>query len=122
MKKLEQIDGLAKVNGEKVMSEKAVRLQPLKNFGAFREKAKTEEQERYRRENGIIKDIEKQVCSKPFASPGVAISITATDYEFRQTILCENTRDPGPRSFGISSDIKLKLYQFISCNTSSVKR
>ena len=61
MKKLEEIDGLASVNGEIIMSEKAVRLQPLQNFEAVREKAKTEDQKKYRGENGIIKDIERQV-------------------------------------------------------------
>ena len=46
------------------MAETEVRLQPLKNFEAAREKAKTEEQKLYRRENGVIKDIERQV--RPF--------------------------------------------------------
>ena len=49
------------VNGEIVMAEKEVRLQPLKNFEAAREKAKTEAQALYRRENGVINDIERQV-------------------------------------------------------------
>ena len=63
MKKLQELDGLVSVNGEIIMSEKAVRLQPLQNFEAVREKAKTEDQKIYRGENGIINDIERQVYS-----------------------------------------------------------
>ena len=61
MKKLDQLEGLIKVDGEIVMGEVEVRLQPLKNFEAVREPAKTEEQKLYRTENGVIKDIETQV-------------------------------------------------------------
>ena len=61
MKKLEQVKELIKVNGEVIMGEAAVRLQPLKNFEAAREPARTEEQKLYRTENGIIRDIENQV-------------------------------------------------------------
>ena len=61
MKKLDQLEGLIKVDGEIVMGEVEVRLQPLKNFEAVREPAKTEEQRLYRTDNGIIKDIETQV-------------------------------------------------------------
>ena len=61
MKKLEQVKELIKVNGEVIMGEAAVRLQPLKNFEAVREPARTEEQKLYRTENGIIMDIENQV-------------------------------------------------------------
>ena len=58
---MEQLEGLIKVNGEVIMGEVEVRLQPLKNFEAVREPAKTEEQRLYRTDNGIIKDIETQV-------------------------------------------------------------
>ena len=49
------------MNGELIMGEVEVRLQPLKNFEAVREPAKTEVQKLYRTENGVIKDIETQV-------------------------------------------------------------
>ena len=49
------------MNGELIMGEVEVRLQPLRNFEAVREPAKTEEQKLYRTENGVIKDIETQV-------------------------------------------------------------
>ena len=61
MKKLEQLEGLIKVDGEVIMGEVEVRLQPLRNFEAVREPAKTEEQKLYRTDNGVIKDIETQV-------------------------------------------------------------
>ena len=61
MKKLDQLEGLIKVDGEIIMGEVEVRLQPLKNFEAVREPGKTEEQKLYRTDNGVIKDIETQV-------------------------------------------------------------
>ena len=61
MKKLEELDGLVIVNGEVIMKEVEVRLQPLKNFEAAREPAKTEEQKLYRSKNGVNKDIEEEV-------------------------------------------------------------
>ena len=48
------------------MGEVEVRLQPLRNFEAVREPAKTEEQKLYRTENGVINDIETQVYESKF--------------------------------------------------------
>ena len=54
------------MNGELIMGEVEVRLQPLRNFEAVREPAKTEEQKLYRTENGVINDIETQVYESKF--------------------------------------------------------
>ena len=35
---------------------------------------------------------------------------------------CENMKEPGQKNYGISNDTLLRLYQFISWNTSCVKR
>ena len=35
---------------------------------------------------------------------------------------CENMKEPGQKNYGISNDILLRLYQFISWNTSCAKR
>ena len=54
------------MDGELIMGEVEVRLQPLRNFEAVREPAKTEEQKLYRTENGVINDIETQVYESKF--------------------------------------------------------
>ena len=54
------------MDGEVIMGEVEVRLQPLRNFEVVREPAKTEEQKLYRTENGVINDIETQVYESKF--------------------------------------------------------